>query len=117
MSSLIEPEVSTGRRAFATAQALLAGSVIQGSAVSVPCGWHGTETDPEVGSFAVVKQDGLLTALVGEIVKVTYRSVVVYAYVLGERDVPVELSLSRRAMMPLALLAEESIVATVETVL
>lgn len=104
-------ELLAGRRAFAAAQRLLTGADFRRVPGLIGIGWHGTQTDPETGSFAVVDESEEMGELIGEVVRVreplTGREVV--AYVLGARDVPTRLSLARRPFMALGLLAVESL--------
>ena len=55
--------------------------------------------------------------LIGEVVKVTGESGrAVYAYVLGSRDVPCPLSLTRRTFLGMDLLSKQPVSCTVEVV-
>lgn len=100
---------------FATAQAALgATQPIPGSDVQAACGWHGTLTDPERGSVAIVRTDGPLADLVGERIRITFEEEAVVAYVHTEADILDDLSVPRRSFMGLAPPAQESIDVTVE---
>jgi hypothetical protein len=84
------------------------------------CGWHGTSTDPERGSFCIVKTSTEFAALVGERVKITTRSVrtprSVVAYVHEEGDILDDLSVTRRLFMALALLSDDTVNVAVEVI-
>lgn len=112
-----EMEIMAGRRAFATAQQLLAGGPISGIPPrQLAIGWHDSTVNPEQGSFAVVQQNAGLDDLVGEIVSIAYAGVIVYAYVLATADVPAQLSVCRRVFVALNRLTLVSIPATVRPV-
>lgn len=113
---IVEPEVAAARRAFAKAQELLAGVPVR-LLPFVAVGWYDTEAHPEAGSFALVREEGPLTDLVGEIIKVTYGSrPAIYAYVVGGADIPDDLALYRRAFLAVSVLAKEQIIAAIEVV-
>lgn len=114
---MIEPEIADGRRAFATAQTLLGGAVRSRVGSFVDVCWHGSARHPETGSFALVSLDSGLDDLIGEVLKVTGPSGrSVYAYVLGSRDVPHPLSLTRRTFLGMELLSKQPVTCTVEVV-
>jgi hypothetical protein len=113
--AVIEPEILIGRRAFATAQQLLAGVPLRRLG-RIDVGWYGTDTHPEQGAFAVVRDGAGLAELVGEVLKVTVGSRVVFVYVVGARGVPAQLAVSRRAFLALGLLSLDSVPAVVEVV-
>lgn len=105
-----------GRRAFATAQALFEG-VSQTRLAGTPAvGWHGTDVDPETGSFAVVAAGSEYEELIGEIVCIERGGREVYAFVLGARAVPVDISITRRCFLALGTLGIESLRCVVEVV-
>lgn len=108
-----EVEILIGRRVFAVAQALFAGSPIE-PPVALQVGWHDSTVQVEDGSFAVVSPT--FDELVGEIVVVRFGPRQVFAYVLQTGDVPVDLSLTRRAFVGLDLLTSEAITAMVAPV-
>lgn len=112
---MIEPEVAIGRRAFPAAQALLAGALLTSIPDVSTVGWHETFVDGESGAFAVVRFG--LEELRGEIVKVTAGDRSCFVYVVGARDVPVDLSLARRAFLSLAPLWTEQLAGKAEAVL
>lgn len=110
-----EIELMHGRRAFAVAQSLLAGSPVLPPARR-QVGWHDSATHPEVGSFGVVSGDGDSADLIGEVVRIRVGDRSAFVYVLGRRGVPTELSVTRRVFASLGLLAAESLDAIVEVV-
>lgn len=97
---MIEPEVMDGRRAFPETQRLFAGEALEGAPALRRVGWHGTQTHTEDGAFAVVPP--ALDRYVGEVVQVNTGGRSCFVYVLAARDVPVDLSLTRRAFLSLA---------------
>lgn len=111
-----EPEVEAGRRAFATAQELLADVAVERLPNLVSVGWHDTSRHPERGSFAVVRSGAGYDDLFGDTLLLTEPESgrQVYAYVLGSRDVPADISLSRRTFMALGRLASETLDCIVE---
>jgi len=112
-----DPLILLGRRAFAEAQAQLAGIPIVDSVGGEQVGWYDTAIDPETGSFAVVSEDDpSAQALIGETIRVEYSARVVYAYVLGARAVSTRVALARRAFLGLAAPSEGTIEAFVKVV-
>lgn len=109
MSLVVEPEVLNGRRAFAKAQALLAGEPIKKLPSNITIGWHDTATHPESGCFAVVGMNAGRDDWIGEVVLVEANGRACYVYVMASADVPVELSLARRAFASLSALSAESV--------
>jgi hypothetical protein len=107
MSVTMEPEILHARRAFADAQALLAGEPLSAKATLVTVGWHDTATNPEAGSFAVIGSDSGLDDWIGEIVLAKVNGRECFVYVIASADVPVQLSLARRAFAALGLLSTE----------
>lgn len=112
-----EPELLTIRRAFPEAQLALAGVPLD-RVFAGPVGWHGTSVHPELGSaHAVVRSFSDLDELIGEVLRITVPGrPPIFVYVVGARDVPWQVSVSRRAFMALGLLSAESVEAIVETV-
>mgnify|MGYP001178067294 CR=1 FL=1 len=118
------PDLIMARRPWNVAQeAFGRAGVVAGSRRFATAGWHGPFTDPEAGSFAIVRSDGPLADLVGERVRVTYRagtlarSVAVYVHDehdFGEDAADEDISLARRAMLALAPLRLDSIPVEVE---
>lgn len=76
---------------------------------NVPCGWHGTYQDPELGAFAIARVGGPLEDLIGERLLVTYhgRQLAVYCHAVD--DVAEDLSLTAQGFLRLALLATDEI--------
>lgn len=102
-----ETELVIGRRSFASAQAAF--SLFQGVQsihTLVSLSWHGTNTDVNEGSFAVVQTGSALEELVGEIVRVKVDARSVYAYVVTAADISVDMTLARRPFMAVGLLAQ-----------
>lgn len=116
MAEAVEQEVLNGRRAFLDAQSLLAGEPLTTIPTEVQAGWHDTSTHPETGSFAVVGNESGLEDWIGEILLVQANGRGCYVYVMGSADVPVSLSLARRAFCALAVLSVESIDALVQVI-
>jgi hypothetical protein len=113
---IVEIEVADARRSFSKAQELLAGVPFR-LIPYVEVGWYDTAAHPEDGCFALVREEGPYTDLVGEVLRVTYGSRPgVFVYVIGGADIPQDLALYRRAFLAVALLTKESIGATVEVV-
>lgn len=110
------PEVEDlhlGRLPWWEAQATFAGAVPLEEAAT--CGWHGTVLSSETGAFALVNLGGPLTGLIGDRVRV--RKVDnpsgVFVYVLGEAELEDDLSLTRRAFLALAPLADDYLTVSV----
>jgi hypothetical protein len=114
-SSAQEVEILAARRAFAVAQALLSGGPIQAPA-NLSVGWHDSSVNSESGSFAVVQTNAGLDDLIGEVVQVDYNGRVVFAYVLEDADVPVQVSVTRRVFLALNRLTIESLTCAVAPV-
>jgi hypothetical protein len=109
-------EIEASRRAFPKTQELFAGATERKLGSFIPVGWHGTETYEEGGAIAVVRVGGPYEDLVGDFVRVEHRTREVFVYVAAARDVPADLSLSRRAFAALGGLYRSSIPATVEVI-
>lgn len=112
---IVEEEVALARRAFPKAQELLAG-VPEGQPRYIDVGWYDSEAHPETGAFALAREGGPHTDLVGQILRVENEGRVVFVYVVGGGDVPHDLSLYRRAFFGLGLLTHESLGCHVEAV-
>lgn len=113
----LDPEVLWGRRAFAQAQALLGGVSEPRFSDFIEIGWYDTDVHPESGSFAVVRQGGPYTDLVGEVLAIKRGTrPTVFAYCVGARAVPNDLALQRRAFLAVAGLATETVDVVVEVV-
>lgn len=112
-----EDEVVLARRSFATAQAGLAAygapRLIE---QSVEASWHAEATHEERGSFAVVREGGALTGLVGEVLRVSSAAGSVFVYCVAARDIPDELSLYRRAFLAIGGLFVETVDVAIEVV-
>jgi hypothetical protein len=116
-----EDDMYLGRLPFPEAQRVFArGGPVPGRRYRTGAGWHGTNTDPERGSFAAVRAGGPLEGLLGERVRVTRLSAVgeasVYAYCHTVAAVAEDISLTRRAFLAVALPAEDEIDVTVEVI-
>lgn len=112
-SDQLDTELMISRRAFPVAQALLSGPVLRLVAEAAEIGWHGSQTHPETGSVALVREDGPYVDLVGQIVRIE-RPVPtepreVFAYVFATAPILGDISLARRTFMGLGILANESI--------
>ncbi|MGH2898977.1 MAG: hypothetical protein ACRDMZ_09920 [Solirubrobacteraceae bacterium] len=114
--AVTEPEILMGRRAFPTAQQLLAGVPLRRLPALVEVGWYGTETHSETGAFAVVRSGWGLDDLLGEVLKVTVGRRSVFVYVIGARGVPTDIALARRAFFEVGRLSHETLPAVVEVV-
>jgi hypothetical protein len=101
-----EVEVLAGRRAFPMTQQLLAGAIRSRMPAPIETDWHDTGLHPETGAFALVREDGGLDDLIGEIVKVTYGRRSVFVYVLASAQTVSSLSLARRAYFALLPLSK-----------
>lgn len=110
-----DPEILVGRRAFAAAQAIFAGAPL-GLPALIDVGWHDSKVSVERGSFAVIGQNSGLDDLIGEIVSVTAADRTAFVYVLAAADVPVSLSLARRAFFAICRPTLESVLCKVVAV-
>lgn len=115
MAVRFDPDRVAGRRAWATAQRLYAGSVLE-TVGSFEVGWYDTATHPETGAFALVAHDAGLDHLFGEILRVRAGQREAFVYVLGAAAVPVPIALSRRAFFSLELLSAETLPVTADLV-
>lgn len=116
MAEAVEQEILNGRRAFPTAQALLAGEPLAALPTELSIGWHDTSKSPEVGAFALVGVESELEDWIGEVLLVTANGRACFVYVLGAADLPVPLSLARRAFAALGVLSTEELTALVQVV-
>ena len=114
--AVIEQEILDGRRAFPKTQQLFFGVAVRRLPVRVAVGWYGTETHPEAGAFAVVREDGPYGDLVGEMLRLAVGTREVFVYCIGARGVPTDIAVTRRAFLSLGRLSLESITAVVEVV-
>jgi hypothetical protein len=114
-----EPLVLDGRQCLLDAQVLYAGSSVPRGFYSVS--WYGSATSDERGSFGIVDPMMGLADCVGEIVEVTYSSLLVRqgsqtvrVYVIGsEQNLGTDLSITRRCYLELERLALDPITASV----
>ena len=113
----VEPEITAGRRCFAVAQDLFSGSPVDVEVV-LQVGWYDTSVHDELGSFACVPDDGTMDALIGEIVRVSYATREVFAYVLQAVALPdgTQFALTRRTFMAIATPSAEVVAAKVVAV-
>jgi hypothetical protein len=111
-------DTALARLPFPTAQRLLAGPVQRGSAVRVHAEWHsnGPDGDAELGSFCMAREDGSLSELIGERLRVSYQGRSVIAYCHRGADVDEELSLTRLLFSKLARLDVTALPVTVEVI-
>ena len=114
MAEPVEPEVAAARRSWLAAQAALDAPTVRVLPGTIATGWHDTSAHPERGFFAVVRQDGPLLDLIGELLRVSVRGRSVIVYCMASADVPFDLSLARRAMFPLAALPRDYVDCSVE---
>ncbi len=113
----VQDEEQYARLPFSEAQVVLSAAP-RTAAVVASCGWHGTITDPERGSFAIVNSTGPLAKYIGERVRLLHPSneTEVFAYVHSNGTIIDDISLSRRLFIQLASPATDNIRVTVETV-
>jgi hypothetical protein len=118
MADLSEPEIIDARQGFPDAQAALAGARLEQLTSLYGCGWYGSATSRERGSFALVNRGGPLEDLVGDRVRLTEyaggRSVIVYV-IASENALDYDIHLTRRAYAAVSLLAVDRIDVFVET--
>lgn len=89
-------------------QQALGGAVIRNTAQVVQVEWHGTSLDEHLGAFALAQTGSVMEDLVGERLRVTYRSRSIYVYVVDTSDeLDYPLSLTRRAFMALTLASKD----------
>lgn len=112
----VEPELLVARRAFPTAQRLLAGVAMRRLPSRIEVGWFGTEVEPEAGAVAIVRLGAGLDDLIGEVLRVEVGDRSIFVYVLGARGIPTDLAVARRAFLALGLLSHEALPAVVEVV-
>lgn len=111
-------DLMISRRAYAIAQELLAGPVLRLASEAAQVGWHGTQTHPETGSVALVREDGEFVDLVGHVVRVERNlpaeTRAIYAYVYATAPIADDFSLARRTFFGLGILANEVLSCQVE---
>lgn len=106
-----------GALPFAEAQARLGQHGNDGiDPVVASVGWHGTITDPDRGSFAIVQTGGRLAGLLGSRVKITVGGESVFALVKSEADVLQDITVTRRLFQQLGILSDTEVQATVSEV-
>lgn len=116
----VDEEVHVGRRAFGEAQDAFRDVPSARLDNFVDVGWYGTETHPEAGAFALVREGGPLEYLVGEILAVT-RDVSAdpqptFVYVVGALPIPDDLALYRRAFLNFSGLFNDTVRCVVEVI-
>lgn len=115
-----EPTILDARKAFPDAQVALNGGTIErlpGPNRTSPwtCGWYGARISGERGSFALVQKNGALDPLlIGDRIRVNYKTRSVVVYVVSSETLEHDIHLSRRAFAALALLATESLDVSLE---
>lgn len=109
----VAPETHTARRGFPNAQLAFTAAFSRKLSDLVDVGWYDTETHPESGCFALVKEGGALEDLVGEIIGVTRDQpdppAPTFVYVIAALPVLDDLMLARRAFLDLGLLTHETL--------
>jgi hypothetical protein len=115
-----EQEIIDGRQPWPIAQERLRGPALRRLSSTVDTGWYDTSLHPEQPGFCLVR-DGAgdeFTELIGEVLRVQRGSREAFVYCLGARLLPptVDLALTRRAFLSIALLSESSVSCTVEVV-
>lgn len=104
---------------FPTAQRLLSGVPLRGTARRAVCEWHGpgARGDERLGSYAMVREGSGLEELVGERIRVRFRRLSVFAYVhRATDDLDDDMSLARMLYARLAPLSETNLAVLVEVV-
>ncbi|HMF58814.1 MAG TPA: hypothetical protein VK595_00500, partial [Vicinamibacterales bacterium] len=112
-------DLELARLAFPSAQRALAGSLPAGeAALSATLEWHGTTTDGDRGSIALVNAAGPLGDLVGERIGIrrSRARAPVFVYVKGTEDLDEDLSVSRRVFGALGDLGDTRLDVLVEVV-
>ena len=98
-------ELLASRRSWAKTQELFTSVPIERIPALVEVSWHGTEVYGESGAVALARTGGPYERLVGEVIRVRREKREIFVYVVAARDVPGDLSLTRRAFAALGLLA------------
>jgi hypothetical protein len=78
--------------------------------------WYGTDFDPNIGAFAIVREGGVLEALLGERIKVSFGSRAIWLYVTDSGDTDEDIAMPRMAFERLAPPALDAIDVLVEVV-
>lgn len=115
--AVAEKALLDAQRAFPMTQVLFAGVVERRLPAAVSVGWHGNDVEPRQGAIVVVRVGAGLDDLIGRRVRLAAGRRAIYGFVLGARTVPVDISVSRRAMLSLGRLSQESIGCIVEVVI
>ena len=114
---LNEPEILAARQGYLDAQADLMGGVFsRDPGTTYTCGWFGTSVMSERGFFALVNEDGPLTDLIGDRLRVIVGGRSVYVYVLTSAVLPQDLCLARRPFAALAQLAVSELDVSIEVI-
>lgn len=113
----LDPETHIARRGFPDAQLAFKAATSRTLSSLIDVGWYDTDTHPESGCFALVREGGPLEELVGEVLAVS-RDVPdppepTYVYVIQALPVLDDLMLARRAFLSLGLLTHETLSCTV----
>lgn len=116
MAEAAEQEILDARRAFATAQQLLAGGLDRRLPDTIAVGWYDTTVSPETGSFALVRRGGPYEDLIGDILRVSANDRSAFVYVLDAAGLPTDIAIARRAFLALARLATETLDCIVEVI-
>jgi hypothetical protein len=111
---LDELEILDARQGFSDAQAALADTAIERLSGLYGCGWYGTNTSRERGSFGLVNRGGPLEELVGDRVKLTAGDYSVNVYLFGSEALDHDIHITRRAFAAVSLLAVDRIDVIVE---
>jgi hypothetical protein len=111
-----EPEIMDARLAFPDAQTALDGVSDERGVIRYTCGWYGTKTHPERGSFCIVNEAGPLVDLVGDRLKLHHDDRVANVYCIGSRSIEEgqDIIVPRLVWTRLEILAEDTIEVTLE---
>lgn len=106
-----EPEIVAGMLPLAEAQAAFAGSPdVRWQPLFCQTMWYDISVDPRRGYFGMIQANNeRMEPLVGEIVRVRYRTREINVYILGGAELPVEFALTRKAFLRLDLLWQPAI--------
>lgn len=82
---MLEEEILYAKRSFEKTQELFTGApTTVFFSNPVACSWYGTEVDPTIGAFCVVKEGEGLGDLVGEFLRFLYKRRTITLYCLAE---------------------------------
>lgn len=106
---------------FAEAQALLARGGRDGAGRRTTLGWHGSASDPTVGSYALVSPDGELAGTAGRVLRIARADGggggSIYALVLSDQaDIEDPVTVTRTLFQRLALASDYDVPVSVEVV-